>query len=99
MLNFIQVSKFQELNRARAQELEGAIRIHDCNLNHNGGSNLTSTLLKSDIDAADPRHKRSTEPQYSADEVSLSSMYMDSPFLLPILAYWLSLKYASRPWC
>ena len=37
------VSKFKEPNRAQPLDLEGAIRIHDGNLNHNGGSNLTST--------------------------------------------------------
>ena len=43
LLNFIQFSKFHEPNRAQALDLEGAIRILDGNLNHNGGSNLTST--------------------------------------------------------
>ena len=52
-LTILQISKFQEPNRAQPLDWDGAIRIPDGNLNHNGGSNLTS---------ANPCHKHSTDP-------------------------------------
>ena len=88
-LNFIQVSKFHETNRAQALDLEGAIRILDGNLNHNGGSsNLTSTQPILVINAAQILSVLQTKCLY---------LLHRPPFLLPILAHWPSLKYASIP--